>query len=356
MMRIGWRQVSLPDLGDLFPLGTLRMTPIASYLLSNVAVAIVVHRHAAGQWAYPDHLLSWDEQERNEAILNTRMALGSPSTAHPRSASLDMQIDVREEEDEGHEQHSDPNDPPTETIVSGFVVFAALLPVANTVSALLGFFANLQTALNKPRDTRIMRLAQPISWKMFAQMRDAGDRKTTIPLTVLSHCETEVTVECIPTFEISFFVICRRKRTSHDTVVGESRMAPTDDQGENVGSDPFSWLAESNITDWSEADEFGSMMYDNVDRVIPSRVEVVVGFQMHLSGSGTHQVNPSNANTVQFEIVLPCIPGGEIQKQPFTTVALRSDGRIPTQLLLHLAFQNSLHGCKRIRIKIERGR
>ncbi len=71
MRREGWRRIGA-ELGDLFPMGHLRITPAASFLLSDEAVAVAIHRHAHGQWAEPDHLLSLDDQEVNERILMGR--------------------------------------------------------------------------------------------------------------------------------------------------------------------------------------------------------------------------------------------------------------------------------------------
>jgi hypothetical protein len=71
MRREGWRRIGA-ELGDLFPLGRLGITPAASFLLSDETVAVVIHRHAHGQWAEPDHLLSLDDQEVNERILADR--------------------------------------------------------------------------------------------------------------------------------------------------------------------------------------------------------------------------------------------------------------------------------------------
>ena len=69
MMIAPCRWIAGVEATDLFSIGALRITPFASLLLETATIAIVIHRHACGQWCYPDGLLSTDEEEVNERSL-----------------------------------------------------------------------------------------------------------------------------------------------------------------------------------------------------------------------------------------------------------------------------------------------
>lgn len=63
------RWICAPVSTELFPLGTLRITPFAHVLLDNLTIAIATHRHSCGQWSHPDGLLACAEEEANEHSL-----------------------------------------------------------------------------------------------------------------------------------------------------------------------------------------------------------------------------------------------------------------------------------------------